>query len=91
MAFNPDDLRMQKDHFRAKLASERQFVDAVRKVKEPEKYGKLDFLLLDTRDRVSYEKGHIPGAWSAPLEELGTLAARLPKDRELVTYCWHHT
>ncbi len=90
MAFDSDDLRLQKEYFRAKLASERQFVDVVRGVKEPDKH-KSDFILLDTRDRASYEKGHIPGAWSLPLEEFGTLAAQLPKDRELVTYCWHHT
>lgn len=90
MAFDSDDLRLQKEYFRAKLASERQMVDAVRAVKEPDKH-KADFVLLDTRDRAAYEKGHIPGSWSAPLEELGTLAVTLPKDRELVTYCWHHT
>ena len=90
MAFNPEDMRLQQAYFKAKLASERQMVDAVRRVKEPDKHPS-DFVLLDTRDRASYEKGHIPGAWSLPLEELGTLSLELPKDRELVTYCWHHT
>lgn len=88
MAFDSDDLRMQKEFFKAKLASQRQFVDALRKVKEPDKH---DFVLLDTRDRASYEKEHIPTAWSLPLEEFGTLAGKLPKDRELVTYCWNAT
>lgn len=90
MAFDPEAMRLQREHFRAKLASERQYVDAVRRLKDPEKHP-YDFVLVDTRDRASYDKGHIPGAVSVPLEEVATLAPTLPRDRELVTYCWHKT
>ncbi len=50
----------------------------------------MDFILLDTRPRHAYVQGHIPGAWCAPVEELDTVQARLPKDKEIVTYCWGH-
>lgn len=89
MGFDSEDLRMQKEWFRMKLASERQIVDVVRGVRDPVKKG--DFILLDTRPRADYEKGHIPGAWSLPLEETTALATALPKARELVTYCWNAT
>ena len=87
MAFNPDEIRANRDYFAAKLRAERQKADVVRKVKE----SKGDFVLLDTRGRQAFDQGHIPGAWCLPLEELDALAAQLPKDRELATYCWTHT
>jgi rhodanese-related sulfurtransferase len=52
--------------------------------------GKFDFVLLDTRGRESFASGHIPGALCAPIDELDQLAASLPKDKEIVTYCWGH-
>ena len=88
MAFDPETMRLQREWFRMKVAGERQYVDALRRLKDPSRY---DFVLLDVRDRASYEKGHIPGALSLPPEELDARAASLPKDRELVTYCWHAT
>lgn len=88
MAFDAETMRLQKEYFRAKLAGERQMVDVVRKVKGE---GQGDFTLLDTRDRGSYAKGHIPGAVSAPLEEIPALSAKFSKEKEYVTYCWHRT
>ncbi len=87
MAFNPEDIRANRDYFAAKLRAERQKADVVKKVKE----GKGEFVLLDTRGRKAFEQGHIPGAWCLPLEEFDALASQLPRDRELVTYCWAHT
>ena len=42
--------------------------------------------LIDVRPPEEYEAGHIPGALSLPLEELGEGLARLTADRELVIY-----
>ena len=53
------------------------------------KEGSGEFILLDTRPRGAFAKEHIEGAWCTPLDELSTLAGSLPKDRELVTYCWN--
>ncbi len=87
MAFSPEDIEANRDYFAAKLRAERQKFDVVRKVRE----GKGDFLLLDIRGRQAFERGHIPGAWCLPADEVDALAAQLPRDRELVAYCWHHT
>lgn len=43
--------------------------------------------LLDVRPAQEYEAGHIPGAISVPLSELGSRLAELPRDREVVAYC----
>jgi rhodanese-related sulfurtransferase len=87
MPFDQREKELQAAYFRAKLSAEKQKVDVAKKVKE----GKGDFVLLDTRDRASYEKGHIPGAVSVPLDEVARVAATLDPNREYVTYCWHAT
>jgi rhodanese-related sulfurtransferase len=43
--------------------------------------------LLDVRPREEYVAGHIPGAISVPLAELGTRLRTLPKRRDIVAYC----
>ncbi len=89
MAFSQEDVRANRDYFAAKLRAEKQKVDVVAKVKkEP---GAGDFLLLDVRQRDAFVQGHIAGALSVPLAEIPRFAAKLPKEKELVTYCWHHT
>ncbi len=46
-----------------------------------------DVVLLDLRPRDEYEAGHIPGAVSIPLEDLGEHLALLPAGAEIVAYC----
>jgi rhodanese-related sulfurtransferase len=43
--------------------------------------------LLDVRPALEYRQGHIPRAWSIPVEELEHRLAELPRDREVVAYC----
>jgi rhodanese-related sulfurtransferase len=47
--------------------------------------------LVDARDTVSFDAGHIPGAVSLPASQLqdkiGEFTARYPKTRPLVIYC----
>jgi rhodanese-related sulfurtransferase len=43
--------------------------------------------LLDVRPPEEFEAGHIPGAVSVPLAELGRRLAELPHDRDVVAYC----
>jgi rhodanese-related sulfurtransferase len=43
--------------------------------------------LIDVRPREEYVAGHIPGAISIPLAELGTRLRTLPKRRDIVAYC----
>lgn len=87
MPINETEKQLQKAFFRAKLAAEKQTNDVVKAAKA----GRMDFVLLDTRDRASFEKEHIPGALSMPLEDVELTAKRLDKNKEFVTYCWHGT
>jgi rhodanese-related sulfurtransferase len=89
MAFSPDDIRANREYFAAKLRAEKQKVDVAAKVKKEPNAG--DFLLLDVRTRDAFAAGHIAGALSVPVAEIPKLAPKLPKDKELVTYCWNHT
>jgi len=45
------------------------------------------FILLDARSREDYDKGHLPGALSIPLEDIKDFADRLDKGEKIVTYC----
>ncbi|MGW3468972.1 ArsR/SmtB family transcription factor [Saccharopolyspora sp. NPDC000995] len=46
-----------------------------------------DVVVLDVRPREEYEAGHIPGAVSIPVEELGDKLGEIPADQEIVAYC----
>lgn len=44
-------------------------------------------LVLDVRPEAEFQQGHIPGAWSIPLERLPTRLAELPHNQTIVAYC----
>ncbi|HEX9697276.1 MAG TPA: metalloregulator ArsR/SmtB family transcription factor [Actinomycetota bacterium] len=46
-----------------------------------------DVVVLDVRPAEEYEAGHIPGAQSIPLGELGRRLKDLPRNAEIVAYC----
>jgi rhodanese-related sulfurtransferase/DNA-binding transcriptional ArsR family regulator len=46
-----------------------------------------DVVVLDVRPEREYAAGHIAGARSAPVDELETIAAELPRRRDIVAYC----
>lgn len=48
---------------------------------------KGEVLLLDVRPKEEYEKDHIPGAVSVPIEELREKLASLPTNCDIVAYC----
>ncbi|HLF41321.1 MAG TPA: metalloregulator ArsR/SmtB family transcription factor [Acidimicrobiia bacterium] len=52
-----------------------------------ERAARGEVVILDVRPAEEFVAGHIPGAVSAPLDELDTLAARLRKRKEIVAYC----
>jgi len=88
MAFSEQDVRLNRDHFAEKLRAERQLTDVMHWAKrEP---GGPDIVLLDARARDAFAKAHIAGALNLPVNEIAQLASQLPRDRELVTYCWSH-
>jgi rhodanese-related sulfurtransferase len=86
MAFTDSEIKANRDYFAHKLQAEKQRNDVLHAVEG----AAYDFLLLDTRNREAFASGHIPGAWCAPLDELNDIARQLPKDKEIVTYCWGH-
>jgi rhodanese-related sulfurtransferase len=43
--------------------------------------------ILDVRTDKEFKDGHIPGSLHIPLDELGTRAKKLRRDKELVVYC----
>ena len=87
MPFNAEEIRANRDYFAHKLHSEKQRNDVLKAV---EGNIPFDFVLLDTRGRQPFASGHIPGAWSASEDELEKVIQLLPRDKELVTYCWSH-
>ena len=86
MDWSESDVRRNRDYFQLKLHAIKQRADVVQAIEQ----GPFDFVLLDVRGREAFAFGHITGAWCAPLDELDDVAAKLPKDREIVTYCWGH-
>ena len=86
MAFTIDEIRANRDYFAHKLRAEKQRNDVLHAVEG----GTFDFVLLDTRGRDAFAGGHIPGARCAAMEEMDQLIPSLPKNREIVTYCWGH-
>jgi rhodanese-related sulfurtransferase len=84
-----DSARIQqnRNYFAAKLQAEKQRSDVLHAVEDG---GAYDFVLLDTRGREAFAHGHIPGAWSISLDDVDAAIPQLPKDKEIVTYCWGH-
>jgi predicted sulfurtransferase len=48
---------------------------------------KADVIVVDVRKKESYDKSHIIGAISIPLEEIEQRHEELPKDKEIILYC----
>jgi rhodanese-related sulfurtransferase len=86
MTVTADQIDLNRDYFARKLNAEKQRADVLHAVES----GKFDFILLDTRGHEAFAAGHIAGAWSVPLSEIQAFSERLPRDREIVTYCWGH-
>jgi rhodanese-related sulfurtransferase len=80
-----------------RLAEMREFVEEFRKGRERltavdrrrllERIRAGEVVVLDVRAPSEYDAGHIPGARSAPLEELEKALRSIPKSREIVAYC----
>lgn len=47
------------------------------------------FTILDVRDADTYNEGHIPGSVNVPYQELKERLNEIPRDKEVVTYCYH--
>lgn len=87
MAFSPDEIRANRDYFVHKLHAEKQRNDVLKAVEGSQPF---NFILLDTRGTAAFSGGHIPGAWCVAEADLAQALPLLPKDKEIVTYCWSH-
>jgi rhodanese-related sulfurtransferase len=85
----PEDVASNRAYFEAKLRAERQWIDVARRLEAPSP--EPGFVLLDVRGRDAFAKAHIQGSVCVPMDELDALSSLLPKDRELVAYCWTDT
>ncbi len=79
------DLNRLREHFETKLSAEKQLADVVDSIRN----GDSTLLLVDMRAREDYQRGHIKGALSMPLEEIDKRYRDLPRDKEIVTYCYN--
>jgi rhodanese-related sulfurtransferase/DNA-binding HxlR family transcriptional regulator len=66
---------------------ERDAVEQVSAAELQERLVRGQVVVLDVRPEPEYRAGHIDGARSAPLPALESVAAKLPKRREIVAYC----
>ena len=66
---------------------ERDPVEQVSAAELERRLARGDVVLLDVRPGREYAAGHIAGARSAPVDELESLVASLPRRREIVAYC----
>jgi len=75
-----------QEHFAAKLTVETDAWD----VKTDLERGRTNFIVIDVRSREAYDERHIAGAISLPYRSMNAeTTAQLPKDKVMVTYCWH--
>jgi len=47
-----------------------------------------ELIVLDTRDSESFAAEHIRGAINIPTDQLASRLNELPKNKEVVPYCW---
>lgn len=81
----PANILNAVDYFKAKL----QFEQTPHGLKEIMNLPSI--LIVDFRDRESFEKEHIKGAQNVPLADLPRMIGKLPKDKTIVGYCWSLT
>jgi len=74
-------------YFQAKLAAELGPHNVKRLLDEQASQA----VLLDVRSREGFNEGHLPGAINIPFEELPTRLKELPKNKDIITYCWDVT
>src|SRR5256714_885430 len=66
---------------------ERDGVETLSAAELEQRLARGDVVVLDVRPEPEYRAGHIVGARSAPLPGLESIAAKLPRRREIVAYC----
>jgi rhodanese-related sulfurtransferase len=86
MAFTREDIELSRRHFEDKLKTTLGPVEMQEMMEDPAE--KDSFVLIDVRNREGYNKEHIPGAVNIPRDELMSRLGEIPKDKEVIVYCW---
>lgn len=81
------DRLAEVDRLLEKYREDRSDLDAVTMEELRRDYEEGQVVLIDVRPDEEYRSGHIEGARSVPLEEIGDILDHLPDDREIVAYC----
>jgi rhodanese-related sulfurtransferase len=66
---------------------ERDGVEQVTAAELEQRLARGDVVVLDVRPEPEFQAGHIAGARSTPVAVLPSVAAELPRRREIVAYC----
>lgn len=64
--------------------------DGVRRITPAEAREALDkgkAIIIDVRGEASYDAGHVKGARLIPVNDIGSRASELPRDKMIITYC----
>jgi rhodanese-related sulfurtransferase len=75
------------DHLARAYLGERDGVEVVGRAELAARLERGEVVLLDVRPAAEFAAGHIKGARSAPITELGRHLRALPRDAEVVAYC----
>lgn len=80
------DVELSRKHFEEKLKITLGPVEMKHLLDDPRE--RNNFVLVDVRNRDGYREEHIPGAISIPEETLQNRLNELPKDKDIIVYCW---
>lgn len=86
MTFTQSDVELSRKHFEERLKVTLGPVELQHLMEDPQYRGRV--VLVDVRNRDGYQKEHIPGAVNIPEEELESRLNEIPRDKEVIVYCW---
>lgn len=78
---------VQVQQIKEEFLSDRLGIEGITLLELKDRIDKGKVLLLDVRPREEYEKAHIPGAVSIPIEELEEKLSSLPTNYDVIAYC----
>jgi rhodanese-related sulfurtransferase len=75
------------DHLAAAYVGDRSRLDIMTRDELAERLRAGDVVVLDVRPEAEFRAGHIAGALSIPVAELGRRLHQVPKGQQVVAYC----
>lgn len=84
--FTREDVELSRRYFEQKLKLTLGPVEMKEMMDDPALRDR--FMLIDVRNREGYAKEHVPGAVNIPEGELESRLDEIPRDKEVIVYCW---